>query len=39
MLEDETTPTLTLLRPDADEDVDIEARYRTQLRQMNPVPT
>ena len=39
MLEDETTPTLTLVRPEPEKDENIEARYRTQLRQMNPVPT
>jgi hypothetical protein len=39
MLEDETTPTLALMRPQPKEDGYIETRYRTQLRQMNPVPT
>lgn len=40
MLEDdvETTPTLSVVRPEHEKD-DIEARYHTQLHQMNPVPT
>jgi hypothetical protein len=39
MLEHEKTPKLTLVRPEPEKDEDIEARHRTQLRQMNPVPT
>ena len=39
MLEDETTPKLALVRPEPGKDANIETRYRTQLRQMNPVPT
>lgn len=39
MLEDETTPKLTLVRPEPEKDENIEARYRTQLRRMNPAPT
>ena len=39
MLEDETTPKLTLVRPEPEKDENIEVRYRTQLRRMNLIPT
>ena len=40
MLEDdvETTPTLSVVRAEEDDD-DLEARFRTQQRQLQPVPT